>query len=157
MKPGEPPARVPSPLRVVKRRRKEKGRKTSGTFFQFPTVVLNSPAFLSLCRKSRALLLDLGAQVRGYNNGDIAATYTMLRQRGWTSKETLSLAITELLEKGLIQRTRQGYLGRCGLYAFTWMGIDECKGKLEVKANPVPSHLYKNATTAPIVGARLPR
>lgn len=152
---SETSARTSSPRKLESRRRKAKGRLTSGTFFLIPTEVLNSPAYISLSRKSRALLIDLGAQARGNNNGDISATYTMLRRRGWTSKETLSRAIAELLDRGLIQQTRQGYLGRCSLYAFTWRGIDECKGKLDVRADPVASGLwrtYKNASPTPTIG-----
>ena len=153
---SEPAVRVLRPRKLETRRRKVKGRLTSGTFFMIPTVVLDSPAFKSLSYKSCRLLLDMGAQFRGYNNGDMAATFNMMRKRNWTSKETLAAAIAELLDRGLIEKTRQGYLGRCSLYAFTWMGIGECKGKLDVRANPVPSSLwrtYQNAMPTPTIGA----
>lgn len=148
--------------KAVKRRQKAKGRLTSGTYFLIPTVVLDSPAFRSLSTKSKALLLDMGAQIRGrHNNGDISATYNTLRERGWNSKETIANALAELLAKGLIEKTRQGFLRRCSLFAFTWWGIEDAKGKLDVRPNPVPSNLWrhyrKNTAPTPISGAKLPR
>ena len=148
--------------KAVKRRQKAKGRITSGTYFLIPTVVLDSPAFCSLSTKAKALLLDMGAQIRGrHNNGDISATYNMLRKRGWCSKDTIGNALAELLEKGLIEKTRQGFLRRCSLFAFTWWGIEDPQGKLDISPNPVPSNLWqrykKNAKPTPTSGAKLPR
>ncbi|MFY2765439.1 hypothetical protein [Arenimonas sp. MALMAid1274] len=109
--------------------------------------------------KSKALLLDMGAQIRGrHSNGDISATYNLLLKRGWNSKETIANALAELLEKGLIEKTRQGFLRRCSLFAFTWWGIEDPSGKLDVSPNPVPSDLWKhykkNAAPTPSSGAK---
>ena len=46
---------------------------------------------------------------------------------------------------GMIELTRQGGLNGPSLYAFTWFGIDACKGKLDVSENPVPSGKWKSA------------
>jgi hypothetical protein len=72
-----------------------------------------------------------------------------MSRRGWTSKDQLAKAIAELLERGWLTVTRQGgfsggrHLPR--LYAVTWLGIDYCGGKLDVKPDPVPAHSWKRA------------
>jgi len=99
-------------------------------------------------KKARALLLDIGAQYRGNNNGDLAAPWSWMRARGWKSKDTLKRALDELLQAGMIELTRQGGLHCPNLYAVTWIGIDDCSGKLDVKPNPVPSNLWRQPARA---------
>ncbi|MFA1262192.1 hypothetical protein ACDI97_12395 [Xanthomonas axonopodis pv. fascicularis] len=127
----------------ARKRERFKGRKSGGAFFRVSVEVLESPAFCGLSMKARALLLDLGAQFNGYNNGDQSAAWSVMHKRGWKSKDTLRKALLELLDAGLIEQTRQGGLHWCSLFAFTWMGIDECGGKLDVKPNAVPSNLWR--------------
>ena len=126
-------------------RERFKSRRNTGWFFRIDVAVLDSPAYCGLSFKSRALLFDLGAQYRGNNNGDLAAPWSWMKGRGWKSKDTLQRALRELLEAGLIEQTRQGGLHCASLYAFTWLGIDECVGKLEVRANLVPSNLWRRS------------
>ena len=99
-----------------------------------PHEVLNSKAYPSLTPAAVKLLLDLGAQYRGTNNGDLCAAWTVMAKRGWRSKATLTRALRELEGKGFICKTRQGGRHRASLYAVTWRPIDECGGKLEVRA-----------------------
>jgi hypothetical protein len=129
-------------------REKFKARRENGTFFAIPTAVLDSPAFCGLTFKARALLLDLGAQFRGYNNGDLSASWSQMQARGWKSKQTLQRARAELLNAGLIEQTRQGGLHCPSLFAITWRGIDECGGKLDVMPNPVPSGRWRTMNGA---------
>ncbi|MGO0308714.1 hypothetical protein ACTL6P_19325 [Endozoicomonas acroporae] len=44
----------------------------------------------------------------GYNNGDLQATMSCLKSRGWSSNDHLTKATRELLDKELIVRTRRG-------------------------------------------------
>lgn len=132
------------PTRAAKRRLKAKGRKVEGPFLAMPRAVLDSPAFLSLSLKSRALLLDLGVQYRGNNNGDLSAPWSYLRKRGWKSRQTIERAIKELLDVGLIEKTRQGGLHWPNLYALGWQPIDECGGKLEVLPTAVAPGRWRN-------------
>lgn len=67
----------------------------------------------------------------------------MSKDRRWKSKDTLYKARDELVEKGLIEQTRQGGKHRCNLYAITWESIDDCKGKLDVAATRVASGAWK--------------
>jgi hypothetical protein len=112
---------------MARTRLKSKGRTETGTFLPVPTDVLNSPNFLSLSTKAKALILDLGARFTGYNNGDLAAPWSWMKERNWRSKDTLHKAIKELMQAGMIEQTRQGGLLGPSLYAFTWRPIDACK------------------------------
>lgn len=130
------------------KRERFRGRRDTGWFFRMPVEVLDSPAYCGLSFKARALLFDMGAQFRGNNNGDLAAPWSWMKARGWKSKDTLRRALDELLEAGMVQLTRQGGLHCPNLYAVTWLPIDECGGKLDVKPNPVPCGLWRQPTRA---------
>lgn len=125
------------------KRRKAKGRREHGTFWALPHVVLDAPSFLGLRPPAKALLLDLGRQYNGSNNGDLSASWTLMKRRGWRSKDTLCRALKELTERGLIEKTRQGGRNACNLYALTWLPIDECRGKLDVGPTRVASGLWQ--------------
>lgn len=129
-------------------RQKHQGRKEAGTFLRVPTAVLASSNFCGLSMKAKALLLDIGARYNGFNNGDLAAPYSWMKARAWKSKDTLHRALKELLEAGMIELTRQGGLHGPSLYAFTWMAIDDCKGKLDVAATRVASGKWRLPMTA---------
>ena len=93
-------------------------------------------------------LVDLYTQFRGRNNGDLCAAWPIMAARGWTSKSALAKALQELLDGGWIIVTRMGGNRVARLYAVTWLGIDPCDGKLDVKPNPVPAMLWKTAAPA---------
>jgi hypothetical protein len=89
------------------------------------------------------VLMVLGCQYNGRNNGDLAATKSMLKSWGGMADGTLARALRQLKERNLILCTRTSYRRRdgqkCALYALTWMAIDQCPGKeLEVKDTIVP-------------------
>lgn len=126
-------------------REKQRGRKESGTFLRIPTEVLASSNFCALTAKGKALLLDIGVRYNGFNNGDLAAPWSWMNERGWRSKDTLHRALKELLQAGMIEQTRQGGLHGPSLYAFTWHPINECKGKLDMAPTRVASGKWKHA------------
>jgi hypothetical protein len=86
-------------------------------------TLLDTPAYLALGWTARALYVDLRRSLMGTNNGNIEATLSTLKHRGWKSSATLHYALKELLAVGLIAQTRQGgiaYLSKqCSLYRFT--------------------------------------
>ena len=127
------------------RRTLKNGRRSSSPFLALPAEVINSEAFLSLSSHAVRLLIDLGAQYRGHNNGDLCGTWSIMRQRGWRSPGTLERAKKELIEAGFIEQTRWGGRNRCSLYALAWRGIDECDGKLDVDASASPSRKWRRA------------
>lgn len=128
---------------MTRSRLKQKGRADTGSFFAWPRAVADSEAYRSASAPAVKLLNDLCFQFRGSNNGDMSAPWRVMRARGWKSRDTLHKALRELLELGLIERTRQGGRHVCSLYALTWLPIDECGGKLDVRPTRSPSGLWK--------------
>ena len=53
-------------------RNRHKGNRIGEGFVALPYSVLNSPLFTSLSPHALKLMLDLAAQYRGDNNGDLA-------------------------------------------------------------------------------------
>lgn len=134
--------------RGAARRVRVKGRKESGPFLALPLAVINSPAFLRLGPSSIRLLLDLGSQYRGNNNGDLSAAWGLMSKRGWKSKDTLNHALSELLSAGFIEKTRQGGRNKCSLFALDFQAIDECNGKLDVRATAVARNAWRGESSS---------
>jgi len=86
-------------------------------------ALLDSPAYLALGFPARALYVDLRRKLGQTNNGNIDATLSTLKHRGWRSSTTLNKALKELVAVGLIAQTRQGGIASmskiCSLYRFT--------------------------------------
>lgn len=91
---------------------------------RIPLEVLQSPAFIALPASAVKLYLDMLSHLRGTNNGNINATLSELKHRGWRSSATLAKALRQLEAVGLIAKTRET-LGvhrgskLCNLYRFT--------------------------------------
>ncbi|WXG51455.1 MAG: hypothetical protein RNU03_11300 [Candidatus Sedimenticola sp. (ex Thyasira tokunagai)] len=128
---------------MAQSRAKIKGRKERGSFIAIPKIVVESEQYSKLSSHSVKLLIDLSAQYNGSNNGDLCAAWSMMVKRGWRSKGTLYRAVSELITTGFILLTRQGGKHKASLYAVTFKPIDECKGKLEVKATVVAPATWK--------------
>ena len=138
---------------------KSKNKWTKELFVQLPHFILKSIAYKSLGAWDRTLLIELILQYNGKNNGDLSAPYSFMKTRGFNSSGTLSKASKALEEKGLIEITK--FHRRIGtsfektkLMALTWLPIDDCKDKhgnykLEVSANPIPSHKWKKHEPMP--------
>jgi len=87
--------------------------------------VMDSHAWANTSMKGIKLIMDMAAQYRGNNNGDLCLAWKIMQSRGWKSEETLNNAKDELLEKRWIICTRKGSRNVCALYALTFMGVDE--------------------------------
>jgi hypothetical protein len=129
---------------TARRRVRLTGKGQSAPFLMVPRDVLDSAIFGSLSGWGVKLLLELGKQYRGYNNGDFSATFKGLRSRGWNSSGTLTSAAKELQAAGFIVKTRQGGKNQCNLYAITWWPIDDCDGKIEWAAEKIARNDWKN-------------
>jgi len=108
--------------------------------FSLPKALLNDSEFFMLPAAAQKLINDLGAQYNGFNNGDLCASFTLMKERGWKSKSYLTKMTKELIESNWIELTKQG--GRNmgpNLYAFTWQPIEACGGKLDVKPTSTAS------------------
>jgi len=106
---------------------------------------MDHQSYQSLSGGAVKLLLEFARQYKGKNNGDLTAAFSILKNRGFNSKDTIRRAIFELVSSRLIIETREGRFinpgGRCALYAITWKNIDECPGK----------ELNEPPTNAPVV------
>lgn len=83
-------------------------KRDSGGFVAIPLAVLQSVALSQASAHAKALFLDLCAQLRADNNGDLSACWRFMQPRGWASQHTLQKAKKELVERGLIVETRKG-------------------------------------------------
>ena len=130
---------------------RNKGRYPFKFFVMFPWDVLNHETFRTLSPRATKLVVDIAAQYRGSNNGDLCATLSLMKKRGWNSSDQLDKAKKELVGNDVIRVARQGGLNKCNLYALTWFPIDECNGKLDIAStitapvdwkigSPDPSH-----------------
>lgn len=115
-------------------------------------VVLRSQCFSRLGPHAVKLLMDLLAQYKGDNNGDLCAAWTLMKKRGWRSRDTLSKARRELLEGEWVTVTRQGGRHVPTLYALTFYAIDECRGKLDIQStHSPPGNWRKNEPMSPVL------
>ncbi len=117
--------------RLTLSRVKVKGRRENNSFIALPHNIIEHENWANLSPRAVKLLIDLYGQYRGANNGDLCMVWSLMWKRGWTSRDQLSKARKELLDKGWIVLTRQGGKNRPSLYAVTFKPIDECKGKLD--------------------------
>ncbi len=115
-----------------------KGKNEKGSYFTTPHVVTNTRKYRSFTNKAKSLMLDLSSQYKGNNNGDLCATWSMMKALGWKSSSTVYKAKCELLKAGYIIVTRQGGRHSPTLFAITWKAIDDCGGKLDMKATNAP-------------------
>lgn len=130
-------------------RAKHKGRKVQGSFTLIPHAVQDCPNWRACGGSAIKLLCDLARQYRGSNNGDLCASMSILKPKGWTSPETVHYALLELRHYGMIVQTRQGGLHAASLYALAWHAIDECGGKLDCAATSVaPGNWRETPATA---------
>lgn len=128
---------------MATRRAKWRGKRSSKGFSMLVHEYFRSAEYARLSPRAVKALIDLYTQFRGGNNGDLCAAWTVMAPLGWTSKDQLAKAIQELLEAGWVVITRQGGRRIPTLYAVTWLGIDACDGKLDVRPNPVPLMLWR--------------
>ena len=124
-------------MNAARRIRYAKSKRDPGGFVPLPNLVIRSSQFAQLSAHAVKLLVDLLAQYRGDNNGDLACTWTMMRVRGWKSRDTLAKALDKLIEAGFVTLTRQGGRHAPSLYAVTFYALDE-DTKLEVRGKQFP-------------------
>lgn len=131
-------------------------KRDGGGFITLPLSVLNGAAYLGINSHARMLLIDIAAQYRGDNNGDLCMAWKLMHPRGWRSEETLNKAKRDLLEAGLIVETRKGARpNKCSLFALTWHALDDCGGKLDISAQSFPRGAYKLKDPRPVFNPRV--
>jgi len=114
---------------------KKKPREAvSGSYTPIPHALLESAAFLGASDRAKALLLELIRQHNGHNNGHLHLATNWLKRRGWCSHDAIQKGKAELIERGLIVKSRAGGL-RMGpdKYALTWLPVSNFAG-LDIKS-----------------------
>lgn len=113
-----------------------------GMAFIIPVTCLCSNNFVKLSPKGCKLLLDLGKQYNGFNNGYLCVTPSLLLKQGWKSSTSIWEAVGECEHYGLITKTQQGGRNRPSYYAITWRKIDvlEKRPPLDVGKTFKPSN-----------------
>ena len=127
----------------AKQRLLNKARRESGSFLALPRVIVDSDEYAALSAHSVKLLIDLFAQFRGKNNGDLCAAFTVMKCRGWKSRGTLHRATRELVDSGWIILSRQGGRNKPSLFGLSFLAIDECKGKLDISETTAPPGTWR--------------
>jgi hypothetical protein len=106
-------------------RNRYKGNRIGEGFVALPYSVLNSPLFIALSPHAVKLLVDVAAQYRGDNNGDLSIAWKLMNPRGWRSEATLHKVKRELVDAGFLYETRKGHRPNvCSLFALTWPALD---------------------------------
>jgi len=119
--------------------------KQKSSFAGIPRVVMECPDYTNLSGSAIRLLVEMAYSYKGGNNGDLCPAWTLMKERGFCSKATLSKAIRELVAAEMIILTRQGQFirNKASLYALTWAPVDECIGKcLDEPPTRIPSRNF---------------
>lgn len=112
-------------------RRVSRGVKNTKFYSQLIHVYFQSEQYAKLSPRAVKLLVDLMAQYRSFNNGDLTTAWSVMQRAGWKSKHLLYLAQQELEGRGWILRTRKGLrahgVNSCTLWAITFYPINDCR------------------------------
>jgi hypothetical protein len=126
----------------------------STRYTALPHALLDSVAFMGASHRARSLLLDLMRQHNGGNNGHIQAATGWLQKRGWASIGQIQKAKAELVERGLIVRTKAGGLNAgADLYALTWLPVSNFVG-LDISANQYHQGAWSLLNPLPLPGSK---
>lgn len=117
----------------TKRRGKRASEWGPRGHWQLPKVVMLHEDFRSLSAPATKVLMVMGSQFNGKNNGNLSCSQKTMRQWGGMAPKTLANALKELRERDLIRLTRTHHWNssgaRCALYGLSWLPIDDCDGK----------------------------
>lgn len=108
--------------------------------------VLKSAAWKAISLPARALYVDLRTWMYTGKNGDISATFSILKELGY-GKTSLAKYLRELVGAGLIAKTRSGGVAYgskvCALYRFTDMPAYAIPQKCIEGSKPTHDHLLR--------------
>jgi hypothetical protein len=114
-----------------KQKRSKSHKLNVGRFTAMPHNVIHSAEYRALGFAARSLLFDIAAQFGGLNNGRLVCCMKYLKPLGWTSNDTVSRALKQLKDSGLIIQTRQGMRPPCSQaawFAIGWLSLDVSNG-----------------------------
>ena len=132
---------------MTKRYRYKKGElEILGGFVAVPRDVFASKDYTGLSVEAKALLLEVMAQYRGDNNGDLTPSFYVIGEAlGWGKHRHIK-AVAEIRATRLIQVTREPRKGRDGtpeLWALSWFGLDY-KPKMDIVPKDFKRFLYRD-------------
>jgi hypothetical protein len=118
------------------KRARKKTVAVNGQWLPVPLEFLRSSACASLSPHAAKLLLDVLGSLgpNAIRNGDISLAHGVLDRRGWSSRSTLLAAVRELMDCGLLVKSRQGGRLDCSLFACTLYPLDSAS-PLEINQN----------------------
>lgn len=116
--------------RSMARAKGRQGPRDGERYALMPVEVLQSEACRTLPAAQLRVLVALAAQFTGYNNGRLTLPLSAARAFGIGSNDTLNRGLHELMDRGLIQLTKQGGLPPfgCSTYALCWRQLDDPGG-----------------------------
>lgn len=123
------------------KRNPKRAAKYPGGHLALPKAVMRHDDFRTLTPSAVKVLMVLGEQYTGSNNGRLSATRRQLA-RDWCgmSHTTLSRALRELRQRNLITCTREHIKTHSGakpaLYALAWLPVDDCHPDVEPTQKP---------------------
>jgi len=104
-----------------KRNKRHDNERIDGPFIALPWHVVDSPAYMGLSHPAKALLIEIGRQFTGTNNGRLLASRAYLSKREWNSQDVITRALSELITAKLIHKTVQGHRpNKASWFAVTW-------------------------------------
>lgn len=113
---------------------KRNGIACTGLWVPIPLEFLRSRACAELSSLGCKLFFDcltlLGPNASG--NGDISLAPKSMAVRGWVSRASLGSAVKELVNHGLLVRTRHGSRLDCSLFAISLYPLDCDPKKIDV-------------------------
>lgn len=102
-----------------------------GRWTALPQIVIHSHEFRKLSYAARCLLFDIAAQYNKTNNGKLVCCMKYLKPLGWTSNDTITRGLRQLIASGLLIQTRQGMMPPCSQaawFAIGWFALDVYAG-----------------------------
>ena len=119
----------------MNRSSKKRSIAVSGAWLPMPLEFLRSRASAELSPHAAKLMLDVFALLgpNAVGNGDLSLSPKTMNVRGWSGRSSLQSAVQELIEYGLLIKTRQGSRLDCSLFACTLFPMDCDLSKLDVK------------------------
>ena len=133
--------------------KRSKDKRDGDRYVALPHVVIDSPSFRALGYAARALLIDISRQYTGSNNGRLVACTRYLKPLGWKSHDTVSRALAEIKDAGLLIETRMGMRpNRAAWFALGWYALDVVDG-IDLDPKTYRTGQYKNAALIPKSGA----
>lgn len=140
-----------------KRKASKAGKLDIGRFTALPHTVIHSVEYRALGHAARSLLFDIAAQYNRSNNGKLVCAMKYLKPLGWTSNDTITRALRQLVASGLLIQTRQGMMPPCSQaawFAIGWFSLDVYED-LDIDPNKYRRcSLQSIKSPSPIIGTK---